>query len=207
MRLGLDRAGLAGRWKPWRSWELWQRNLCILWAIELCAFVGLSLILPFKALGIDARLLSTTTGTLYAATGLTSLVAAPWWGRRGDRLGFRGGTTIALLGAAALLLLQGLMSSVAQLLALRLFYGCFVAGILPALFGFVSDASPSTRRGGVMGLSASATMLGNLLGPLSGGFVAAHVGLRAVFLLSAGALLPVTWYTSRLATAGSQLRR
>ena len=66
-------------------------------------------------------------------------------------------------------------------------------------FGFISDASPADRRGGVMGVSSSATMLGNLLGPLTGGFVAAHVSLRAVFFVSATLLLVVNWYAGRLA--------
>lgn len=158
-------------------------------------------VLYVEQLGVEARLLSTITGVLFAATGITALVAAPWWGRRGDRLGFHGALTIALLGSAVVLMLQGLVTSVMQLLVLRLIYGCFVAGILPALFGFITNASPADRRGGVMGLSSSATMLGNLLGPLAGGFVAAHVSMRAVFFVSATLLLAVNWYASRLATA------
>ena len=156
-------------------------------------------VLYVEQLGVEARLLSTTTGVLFAATGITSLVAAPWWGRRGDRLGFHGALRVALLGSAVLLLLQGLVTSVLQLLVLRLLYGCFVSGVLPPLFGFMSEASPADRRGGVMGLSSSATMLGNLLGPLLGGFVAAHFTLRTVFVTSALLLFAVNWYAERLA--------
>jgi MFS family permease len=163
-------------------------------------------VLYVEQLGVEARLLSTITGVLFAATGVTALVAAPWWGRRGDRLGFHGALTIALLGSAGALLLQGLVTGVSQLFVLRLIYGCFVAGILPALFGFISDHSPADRRGGVMGLSSSATMLGNLLGPLAGGFVAAHVSLRAVFFVSATLLLVVNWYAGRLAAAVASAR-
>jgi DHA1 family multidrug resistance protein-like MFS transporter len=156
-------------------------------------------VLYVEQLGVEARLLSTITGVLFAATGVTALVAAPWWGRRGDRLGFHGALTIALLGSAGALLLQGLVTGVTQLFVLRLIYGCFVAGILPVLFGFIVDNSPADRRGGVMGLSSSATMLGNLLGPLAGGFIAAHVSLRAVFFVSATLMLAVNWYAGRLA--------
>ena len=158
-------------------------------------------VLYVEQLGVEARLLSPVTGVLFAATGVTALVAAPWWGRRGDRLGFHGALTIALLGSAGTLLLQGLVTGVAQLFVLRLIYGGFVAGILPSLFGFISDASPADRRGGVMGLSSSATMLGNFLGPLTGGIVASHFGMRAVFFVSAALLATVNWYAGRLAAA------
>jgi len=155
-------------------------------------------VLYVEQLGVEARLLSTTTGVLFAATGITALVAAPWWGRRGDRLGFHRALTVALLGSAVVLFLQGMVNGVVQLFVLRLLYGCFVTGILPALFGFVTEASPADRRGGVMGLSSSATMLGNLLGPLAGGFVAAHVSIRAVFVVSAAMLIIVNFYASGL---------
>lgn len=158
-------------------------------------------VLFVERLGVEARLLSTTTGALFAATGVTALVAAPWWGHRSDRLGHRGAVTAALLGAAALLFLQGLASGVTQLFALRFFYGCFMAGILPPLFGLISTASPADRRGGLMGLTSSAAMLGNLFGPLTGGYVAAHLGLREVFYVSAGLLLVVSLYLRRLAPA------
>ena len=122
-------------------------------------------VLYVEQLGVETRLLSTTTGVLFAATGITALVAAPWWGRRGDRRGYRGVLTISLAGSAVLLFLQALVTGVGQLFVLRLLYGCFVAGVLPPLLGFISAASPADRRGGLMGLSSSAIMLGNLFGP------------------------------------------
>jgi MFS transporter, DHA1 family, multidrug resistance protein len=164
-------------------------------------------VLYVEQLGVEARLLSTTTGVLFAATGVTALVAAPWWGRRADRLGFHGALTVALFGSAVTLLAQGLVTGVAQLLAVRLLYGCFVAGVLPPLLGFISTASPPDRRGGLMGLTSSAIMLGNLFGPLAGGFIAAHVGLRTVFFMSAGALVAVNWYARKLKPGAVESRQ
>jgi DHA1 family multidrug resistance protein-like MFS transporter len=45
------------------------------------------------------------------------------------------------------------------------------------------------NRGTVYGMTASATFLGNSLGPLTGGAIAASFGLRWVFLITAGLLL------------------
>jgi DHA1 family multidrug resistance protein-like MFS transporter len=178
----------------WSQPALRRALLAIVTSQALITSLQPIFVLYVETLGVETRLLSTTTGVLFAATGVTALVAAPWWGRRGDRLGFRAGLTAALLGSGVVLLLQGMVTGVPQLLVLRLVYGCFVAGVLPPLFGFVSALSPPDRRGGLMGLSSSATMLGNLLGPLGGGLVAAHVGLRAVFFVSAVLLLAVNWF-------------
>src|ERR1700687_1968625 len=185
----------------WRRPDLRRALLAIIASQMMITMLQPIFVLFVEQLGVEQRLLSTTTGVLFAATGITALVAAPWWGRRGDRLGFHGAMTVALLGSAVTLLLQGFVTGVAQLFVLRLVYGCFVAGVLPPLFGFISDASPPDRRGGLMGLSSSATMLGNLLGPLSRGFVSARVGLRSVFFVSAAMLLAVNWYARRLAPA------
>jgi DHA1 family multidrug resistance protein-like MFS transporter len=124
------------------------------------------------------------------------LVAAPWWGRRGDRLGFNGALMIALLGAALILGLQGVVASPAQLLVVRFTYGFFIAGVLPNLLGIVTQKSPIERRGGMMALCSSAIMLGNLVGPLGGGYLASQVGLRPVFVgsaLAVGALCGAFW--------------
>jgi MFS transporter, DHA1 family, multidrug resistance protein len=47
---------------------------------------------------------------------------------------------------------------------------------------------PRAQRGTVYGITASAMFLGNSLGPLSGGAVAAAFGLRWVFLVTAAVL-------------------
>lgn len=154
-------------------------------------------VLYVEGLGVEPRLLSTTTGVLYAATGITSLIAAPWWGRRSDRYGALRVVTLALVGSAVLLLVQAGVTGVLQLLVARLVYGGFVAGVLPPLFGLIATASPPENRGGMMGLTSSAAMLGNLCGPLAGGYIAAHIGLRAVFVVSALALLALTGAVQR----------
>jgi MFS family permease len=182
----------------WQRADLRQALLALVASQMLVTMLQPVFVLFVERLGVEGRLLSTTTGALFAATGITALIAAPWWGRRGDRRGFHGALTLALLGSAVLLFLQGMVTGVVQLFVLRLAYGAFVAGILPALLGFVTAGSPADRRGAMMGLSSSAIMIGNLLGPISGGFVAAHAGLRAVFFVSAALLLLLNGFARRM---------
>lgn len=186
----------------WANADLRRALLAMVFSQALVTSLQPVFVLYVEGLGVEPHLLSTTTGVLFAATGITALIAAPRWGRRSDRLGFHAALTIAVFGSAVLLLLQGLTSHVAVLLALRLLYGAFVSGILPPLLGFMSAASPPERRGGLMGLSSSAIMLGNLLGPIAGGFVAAHVSVRAVFFVTAAGMLGVNWYAYRVKRKG-----
>ena len=67
--------------------------------------------------------------------------------------------------------------------------GLVIGGILPTANALVRRLVPQTDRGTVYGITASAMFLGNSLGPLTGGAVAAMLGLRWVFLVTALVLL------------------
>jgi DHA1 family multidrug resistance protein-like MFS transporter len=86
---------------------------------------------------------------------------------------------------------QGLVTATWQLFLLRIPYGVFVGGVVPSVHAMVGLRAPADRRAGIMGVTSTALMFGNLLGPLSGGAVAAAFGLRSVFFLSTVALAVV----------------
>ena len=139
-----------------------------------------------ESLGAHGRLLATTTGVIFAVTGVASAVGAPRWGRRGDRTGYRAVLGRALLGAAVFALPQGLVARAWQLFLLRIGYGAFIGGIVPAVQAMIVIRAPGDRRAGIMGVTSTALMLGNLCGPLVGGAVAGSFGLRSVFVLATG---------------------
>jgi DHA1 family multidrug resistance protein-like MFS transporter len=137
-----------------------------------------------ESLGASGRLLATTTGVIFAVTGVASALGAPRWGRRGDRLGYRSTLGRALVGSALFALPQSLVARAWQLFVLRIGYGAFIGGIVPAVQAMIGVRAPAERRAGIMGVTSTALMLGNLMGPLVGGAVAGSFGLRAVFVLS-----------------------
>jgi DHA1 family multidrug resistance protein-like MFS transporter len=171
-----------------------QLRLCFL-VLFGCQFALMSLLpvmaLFVESLGAHGALLATTTGGVIAVTGLANVVAAPRWGRRSDRIGYRPTLKRALLGAAAFALPQGLVTGTWQLFLLRIPYGVFVGGVVPSVHAMISLRAPADRRAGTLGVTSTALMVGNLLGPLAGGAVAAAFGLRSVFFLSAVALVLV----------------
>ena len=141
-----------------------------------------------ESLGAGGRLLATTTGVIFAVTGVASAVAAPRWGRRGDRTGYRAVLGRALTGAAVFALPQGIVARAWQLFALRIGYGAYVGGIVPAVQAMIGIRAPAERRAGIMGVTSTALMLGNLTGPIIGGAVAGSFGLRSVFFLATAVL-------------------
>src|SRR5687767_4251922 len=137
-----------------------------------------------ESLGVHGRLLATTTGAIFAITGVASAIASPLWGKRGDRKGYRSTLVKALVGAAIFAIPQGLVARAWQLFVLRIGYGSFIGGIVPAVQAMIGLRAPDDRRAGIMGVTSTALMLGNLMGPLVGGAVAGSFGHRSVFFLA-----------------------
>jgi len=144
-----------------------------------------------ESLGAHGRLLATTTGVIFAITGVASALAAPRWGRSSDRSGYRRTLGKALLGSGIFALPQALVAAPWQLFVTRIFYGTFIGGIVPSVQAMIGLRAPADRRAGIMGVTSTALMMGNLMGPLVGGAVAGRFGLRSVFFLSTAVFVGV----------------
>ncbi len=165
----------------------------LLFFILLLAQFALMSLLPIMALfveelGAHGRVVATTTGAILAITGVANIIASPRWGRRSDQAGYRATLKHALLGAGLFAVPQGLAMAPWHLFVLRIPYGLMIGGIIPSVHAMIGLRAPENRRAGTMGVTSTALMLGNMLGPLVGGVVAGVFGLRAVFFVS-GAVL------------------
>jgi DHA1 family multidrug resistance protein-like MFS transporter len=141
----------------------------------------------------SAESLSTMAGAVFGISGFSSLLAAPYWGKRGDRVGYKKTLAITMLATGICYAPQGLVTHVYQLLLLRFIQGLFVGGILPALYTLTSLNTPEERRGGIMGITRSGLLIGNVAGPISGGFLGAALGTPLVFIYTAVLLIAVTF--------------
>jgi MFS family permease len=170
---------------------------------------GSSMVTPLLALfvkdlqGATPERLSTLAGAVYAAAAVTNLFCAPLWGAWSDRRGPRAILAWSSLGVVATLIPQAAVVTVAQLFALRLLHGVFLAGPMPAGYAYVSARAGPARRGETYGLAFSALQLAFALAPLAGGGIAAAWGLRQTFVV-AGALvlLAAAWARLRLPPPG-----
>jgi DHA1 family multidrug resistance protein-like MFS transporter len=128
--------------------------------------------------------IATLAGIAFSITGLANLMAAPFLGNRSDIIGYRKVLLISLLGATLATLPQIFVDNYWAFVAERFAVGLFIGGILPTANALIGRSVPRERRGAVYGMTASATFLGNSLGPLTGGLISASFGIRWVFALT-----------------------
>jgi DHA1 family multidrug resistance protein-like MFS transporter len=135
------------------------------------------------------RLLSTLTGLSVGIAGIVMGVAAPLWARMSERYGHGRTLFACTAGAAVFYAAQAFAPHYVAVVILRALVGAAVAGIIPTLYALLSMRAPAELRSSVMGIGSSATLVGNLLGPLLGSLLAASFGMPWVF--GASALLMV----------------
>ena len=174
--------------------ESWRVNLISVWFG--CFFTGLAIsqILPFlplyvSQLGVTSHeALSMWSGLTFSVTFLISAIVSPMWGSLADRNGRKLMLLRASLGMAIAILLQAFATNVWQLFLLRGVMG-LTSGYIPNAMALVASQVPRERSGWALSTLSTAQISGVIGGPLMGGFIADHVGLRAVFCITAGLLV------------------
>ncbi len=160
--------------------------------IMLMVLVQLSIVIvaPFLSLYVEylefsPEYIGLMTGVVFGITGVANAVTAPFWGKRADRMGYRKVLNNSLLGISLFSLPQAFVANVYQLLILRAGLGVFVSGVIPTINTIVQRSTSEKDRGGIYGIFQSALLVGNMAGPLLGGFLSASLGLRWIFLINA----------------------
>ena len=170
--------------------ESWKVNLFSVWFG--CFFTGLAIsqILPFlplyvSQLGVTSHeALSMWSGLTFSVAFLVSAIVSPMWGSLADRKGRKLMLLRASLGMAIAILLQAFATNVWQLFFLRAVMG-LTSGYIPNAMALVASQVPRERSGWALSTLSTAQISGVIGGPLLGGFLADHVGLRAVFIITA----------------------
>lgn len=134
--------------------------------------------------GTDVNL-AFWAGFVGSAAGLSNMIAAPLLGRLSDRIGQERVLGISLIGAALLFIPQAFVHTVWQLLLCRLLQGCFLGGLIPSVNALVRRFTPDGMEGRAFSLNSSMLALGNMVGPIVGGFVSGWTGIGGVFIISA----------------------
>ncbi len=161
----------------------------MLFLIILVQF-SIMLVSPFLSLYVEylkvpPEYIGLMTGVVFGITGVTNASTAPLWGKRADRVGHRKILRLSLIGIALFTLPQAAVTNVYQLLILRAGLGVFASGIIPTINTIIQRSTAERDRGGIYGIFQSGLLVGNMAGPLMGGFLAASLGLRPIFLITA----------------------
>jgi DHA1 family multidrug resistance protein-like MFS transporter len=170
--------------------QLWRRNQIAVTAASFVGFTGFTLVMPFLARYMQEMGL-TDTGEVALWTGITlgvtpaiSASVAPLWGRVGDRFGNKLLVQRSLFSSVIVMVLMAKASQPWQLFALRAVQG-LVAGYGPLTMTMATQLAPRDQVVRVIGAVQTAQRIGPAIGPALGGVLAAAVGLRNTFLVSA----------------------
>ncbi len=164
-------------------------------------------IFPFylEALGAPPQWLGATTGVMLGISGFFLAAMAPFWGKRFDRYGHHPILKITIPAGAVALALQGIVPSYLWIAPLRIWIGIFLSGVIPTLYAALNRCIPQDRKAGLMGIGSSATLMGNLFGPLTSGWVASTAGMSTCFFLAAALLLTALAIVQRTAEPANSI--
>ncbi|MDP3831728.1 MAG: MFS transporter, partial [Ignavibacteriaceae bacterium] len=126
----------------------------------------------------------TITGALYSILGIFSTISSAFFSKKIDKLGisktlFLGASTTGLM-----YLIHYFVVDIYMLVPVRILLGLGYGIIIPVLFTALSKDIPEVRKGGIMGIGSSFQILGNMIGPVTAGTLAAMIGLRPTFLFA-----------------------
>ena len=170
-----------------------QRPLLSLFSIRFLIRLAVRLIGPVLPLFVQSLVaptarLATITGLISGVQAGASAIGAVTLGRASDRIGYRRVLlTCAALGAL-LYVPQFFVTAPWQLLILQGATGLAMSGVLASTSALLANLAPEGRQGAVYGVDASVVSAANAVAPMLGASIAAAVGLRAPFLLTAGGL-------------------
>jgi MFS transporter, DHA1 family, multidrug resistance protein len=178
-------------------------SFLVLLVSQLAATMGFTFVLPFmpiyvQSLGVeDAGNAAAWAGVINSSTAVTMALAAPLWGRLGDRVGLKPMLLRATIAGTVVVGLMGLVGNPWQLLALKTLQGC-LTGTVAAATVLVSATAPAQRAGARLGTLQMVIFVAAAAGPFFGGLFADLVGIRASFgvtaaLLAMSAVLISIW--------------
>ena len=156
--------------------------------------------------GVSQRVIALHVGILTSVYALAQLIASPFIGRIGDRVGRRPVLLAGLAGMALTQVAFALTSSLLILYALRVLSGLATAGLLVAAGASVADLTSAAGRARGMAWFGTAVALGFVAGPVLGGVlsrpgvIAGPGGLRiegyALPFLAAGLLALIVFFAA-----------
>ena len=136
----------------------------------------------YVAAFVAAPRVTAVSGLVMSAAALGSILSATPLGRLADRVG-HWRVIIGCLAASALLLIpQAFVTASWQIVVLRFAMGLALGGLLPCVASVIRHHAPDHVAGRMLGYSVSAQFMGQVAGPLVGGYTGGRFGMRAVFL-------------------------
>lgn len=129
------------------------------------------------------------SGIAFSAAGLGNLLMSRNWGKIADKYGYIKILIILLFLAGIVYLPGAAVTNFWQLVIIRIALGVTIGGIIPVRVAYIRQEAPLTMQGEVLGYNTSLRFLGNIIGPMLGGFISGYFGFSAVFICTSALLI------------------
>jgi MFS family permease len=139
-------------------------------------------------LGVAHNRLATVAGIVMACSAFGSVLMAARLGALADRIGGWNVIIGCLVATGLVMIPQAFVTDWWQLAVLRGLMGMTLAGLLPSITKLVRHAVHERESGKMLGYLQSAQYAGQVTGPLIGGAIGVHFGMRHVFFVTAALL-------------------
>ena len=181
------------------------RMLCLLFMVQMVSMT-LQPLMSLYVAELQGSLtgVGLTTGFIFSLSGAASAIAAPLWGRAGQRRPLRITLVTAFVGAGLFNMGQFFVPDIVSFAGLQFLMGLFLIGVFPTINMIAIQSSDAGFHGRVFGLTNAANQLGCMVGPLAGGMISSWTGIRPVFLLTGSILVLLGVYSFRLRIRASQ---
>jgi MFS family permease len=172
---------------PIRAWSLIEDKTTVLTmfvvaSLVMFATMSIEPIITVYLMELHTESLTLMAGVVMSAAALGSIISASHLGKLADRVGHWRIVTLCLTASAVLLIPQALVTNEWQLVVLRFLMGLALGGLLPCIASIIRHSVPENIAGRMLGYSTSSQYIGQVLGPLTGGFLGGHFGMRVVFI-------------------------
>lgn len=127
-------------------------------------------------------------GIIFSLAGIAGIIAAPYWGKRGQRHGYVRTFCLVTFGAGFINLFQMFVGSVMQFAVIQFCYGLFLSGAIPNINASLTKITTQEMRGKAFGLVTSAQQFGGVVGPLLGSVLGSLMPTQFV-LVTTGCIL------------------
>jgi DHA1 family multidrug resistance protein-like MFS transporter len=123
-------------------------------------------------------------GFVAAMPGISTIIAAPTFGKLGDRFGT---TNILFFGfsfACVIFFLTGFVHNIVGLMILRFLTGISDAALIPSIQTMLTKETPQAETSLIFSYNQSFQSIGSVMGPLAGGVLASLFDYNGIFFFS-----------------------
>ncbi len=180
---------LRGFFSDWRH-IFASPGITTAYAMDMITQLARMMVIPIIPIFIQSFLtdlgsVNTITGVVFGVYSASMTLSAIYFGKLGDRVGYRMILIVSLILISIVYLPQAFVNATWQILVLQALAGVGMGAVLPSIGALLAKLTKHGEEGAVYGLSNSLRAGARSVAPLLGAGVASWLNYRATFAFSA----------------------